>query len=51
MRNNRERIKKYLAEKGLVFDYVLGETVVCHNPMTHESEMVWLSEIPESLND
>lgn len=51
MRNNIEKIKGYLAEKGLVFDYILGETVVCHNSLTHEPEMMWLSEISESIND
>lgn len=51
MCNNIEKIKRYLAEKGLVFDYILGETVVCHNSLTHQSEMMWLSEISESIND
>lgn len=51
MRNNIEKIKRYLAEKGLIFDYILGETVVCQNSLTHESEMIWLSEISESIND
>lgn len=40
--NDGEKIKKYLTEKGHIFGYILGETVVCHNPLTQESEMIRL---------